>query len=300
MKQWWVARVTRTALVAFAMVAFAGAPFAATGLLAQDNAGEAEADVAPGADLLIYNVWVRPTAPMPDNDGADEDATPAPMGASVVTGAFMTIENMGEQDYALVAAGGSFAHMTMLHETSMHDGVMQMHHTPRIEIPAGETVRLESGGYHVMFMELMRDLYPNTAIPLMLVFEDADGMAFDITVAALVTDFPPEDDTLIAANAWAVVSDPSTAEVYLTLDNRGEEDEVLVGAANETAATTRIVGLETPTIAAGEQLQFAPDELAVRLEGLSGTLTMAFPLELQFESGKTLIVPVYVREAAAD
>ena len=38
----------------------------------------------------------------------------------------------------------------------------------------------------------------------------------------------------------------------------------------------------------------------IRLNGLRRTLTMAFPLELRFESGTTLTVPVAVLEAAAD
>ncbi|MBC6934312.1 MAG: copper chaperone PCu(A)C, partial [Chloroflexi bacterium] len=40
-----------------------------------------------------------------------------------------------------------------------------------IEIPAGGSVELKPGGYHVMLMQLPRDLLPGQAIMLTLVFE---------------------------------------------------------------------------------------------------------------------------------
>ena len=62
--------------------------------------------------MLIYNVWVRPTAPAPA-----EGATPEAPLPGTVTGAYMTIENTGSSDYQLVSVDADdLAEMTMLHQ----------------------------------------------------------------------------------------------------------------------------------------------------------------------------------------
>ena len=63
-----------------------------------------------------------------------------------------------------------------------------------------------------------------------------------MTVAALVTDDPPTDAPLIAANAWARVNDPSTADVFLVIDNRSDQADALVGASS-TSAPDATVGM---------------------------------------------------------
>jgi copper(I)-binding protein len=156
---------------------------------------------------------------------------------------------------------------------------------------------LAPNGYHVMLMDVTRDFYPGGAIPVTLTFAYDSEATIDITVAALVTDDPPADESIL-----------------LILDNRGDQSDSLIGAANPTAQSSElredravIESIEVPphtqTILAPEWVG-EPERVemgrSIRLNGLQGTLTMAFPLELWFASGRKLIVPVYVREAAAD
>src|SRR6185503_11901954 len=96
-------------------------------LLASFGVAQAQTEAVevaqPPSGLLIYNVWVRPTAPSPA-DGA----TPEPPLPGTVSGAYMTIENTSSVNYQLVGVSDTIAEMTMLHQMTMNDkGLMQMH-----------------------------------------------------------------------------------------------------------------------------------------------------------------------------
>ena len=54
---------------------------------------------------------------------------------------------------------------------SDHGGMMTMREVDSIEVPAGETVALEPGGYHVMLIDLQRDLEPGDTVEATLTFE---------------------------------------------------------------------------------------------------------------------------------
>src|SRR5215216_6754631 len=70
--------------------------------------------------LLIYNVWIRPTAPE-----LAEGVTPEPPLPGTTTGAYMTIENTSETDYQLVAVSTDAAEMS-IHETTMEGDLARM------------------------------------------------------------------------------------------------------------------------------------------------------------------------------
>jgi periplasmic copper chaperone A len=53
-------------------------------------------------------------------------------------------------------------------------GMMEMRPVDRIEVPAGETVALEPGGYHVMLKELVAPLADGATVEVTLVFEESD------------------------------------------------------------------------------------------------------------------------------
>jgi copper(I)-binding protein len=87
-------------------------------------------------------------------------------------GGYMTITNNGDTDDALVAVSADFPRV-MIHQTVEEDGIAKMSHVDRVEIPAGETVKLAPGGYHVMFMGLDGPLVDGAKIPATLTFEKA-------------------------------------------------------------------------------------------------------------------------------
>ncbi|HZJ48037.1 MAG TPA: copper chaperone PCu(A)C [Acidimicrobiia bacterium] len=68
------------------------------------------------------------------------------------TALYMDITNKGDAAFVVTSATSDFASTYELHESKMADGQMVMEKVPSQEIPiaAGETVRLEPGGLHVM------------------------------------------------------------------------------------------------------------------------------------------------------
>jgi len=108
------------------------------------------------AQTRVDDAWVRATVP---NQPA--------------TGAFMRLNS--PTDTRLVAAQTPAAAVTEIHEMRMDNDVMRMRQVQAVELPAGETVELKPGGYHLMMMQLKDTVTAGTQVPLTLTFEDAQG-----------------------------------------------------------------------------------------------------------------------------
>ena len=252
--------------------------------------------------LLVYNVWVRPTAPALADSAAPQARLPG-----TVTGAYMTIENTSESDYELVSVTGDFVERSQVHEMRVDsDGMSGMRVVDALEIPAGETTILASGSYHVMLENVLKDIYPGQAIPLTMTFAAGDGVTFDMQVGAMATDFPPDQDPLIVGNptAWANSLFPETLVVVLILDNRGDQADKLM------SVTSDLPGMQNISVSSVEQAtgQVLSEvdvpaqtliNLALRLSNFTQLPSAAFPLSLTFESGKTIIVAVPLVETVS-
>ncbi len=92
-----------------------------------------------------------------------------------VAGGYMTLENSGDTDDKLMEVRVATIPRVELHlsETDAN-GVARMMKQDGIALPAGETVVLQPGGFHVMFMGLNGDPFElGEEIPATLVFEQA-------------------------------------------------------------------------------------------------------------------------------
>ena len=105
-------------------------------------------------------------------------------GASARTGAaFMAITNTNDSDDRLIEARSDIAERVELHTHQMKDGVAQMRQVEGgIPIPAGESVLLERGGLHVMFLGLTGGMAEGSAVDMVLVFETAGEIPVTIPV----------------------------------------------------------------------------------------------------------------------
>ena len=97
--------------------------------------------------------------------------------------AFMTIKNTSSSADRLTGVSADFAEAS-LHETKMDGDVMKMNAISGVDIPAGQMVELKSGSYHVMFMNMTKQLKVGDSVNLVLEFEKAGK----ISVAVKVTD----------------------------------------------------------------------------------------------------------------
>lgn len=108
-----------------------------------------------------------------------------PMTATGPAGAFLVITNRGGSADALVSASSPAAQATEVHETKMaDDGSMGMQRIERLEIPAGGTVELKSGSYHIMLIGLTKPLAAGETIELTLTFEKAGPVVVQAEVRA--------------------------------------------------------------------------------------------------------------------
>ena len=102
-----------------------------------------------------------------------------------VAGGFLTLVNEGAADDRLIAARSDVAGRVEIHEMAMEGDVMKMRELPDgLPIPAGETVELKPGGYHIMFMDLKGPLVEGETAAVTLVFETAGEVEVQLPIKA--------------------------------------------------------------------------------------------------------------------
>ena len=124
------------------------------------------------AQVTVKDAWVRATVPQ-----------------QKATGAFMQLK--ATKNSKLVSASSPLTPAVEVHEMAMQDNVMKMRQVPAVELPAGKTVELKPGGYHVMLLDLKAPLAKDTAVPLTLVFQDAKGAESKLNLSVPVATTPP-------------------------------------------------------------------------------------------------------------
>ena len=125
-------------------------------------------DITRG-DLVISAPWSR--------------ATP---GGAQVAGGYLTITNKGLSAERLVSFTTDLAEQPEVHEMSNEGGVMKMRPLAKgLVIPAGATVKLEPGGYHLMLLKLKKPLTAGQRYKATLVFEKAGPVEVEFEVRAM-------------------------------------------------------------------------------------------------------------------
>ena len=105
------------------------------------------------------------------------------------TGAFMKIT--AKDGAKLVSASSPVAGVAEVHEMKMEGDIMKMRAVQSgLDLPAGKTVELKPGGYHVMLMDLKAALPKDSTIPLTLVFKDAKGVESKVELKVPVSTAP--------------------------------------------------------------------------------------------------------------
>ena len=84
----------------------------------------------------------------------------------VVGAAYMTLKS--NVDLTLTSIESEFCDDIEIHSMSMENGVMKMSPVNGIELPAGQSVKLAPGGYHVMLLDLKQPLKAGDSVPVTL------------------------------------------------------------------------------------------------------------------------------------
>jgi copper(I)-binding protein len=108
---------------------------------------------------------------------------PQPAGLAKTAGGYMAIVNNGAEADRLIGVESDIAAKAEVHESKVAaDGVSTMTAMPVLEIPAGETVSLDRGGYHVMFMGLTGKLAEGEMRKVTLIFERAGRVEVEFMI----------------------------------------------------------------------------------------------------------------------
>ena len=126
------------------------------------------ADIVVLGDISLSGHWTRAMLP-----------------GQKAGGGFVTIANTGSQDDRLVAVSTPGVKRAEIHEMSVVDDVMKMRPlADGLVLPAGETVELKPGGYHMMFMGVEQPFKEGGMVPVVLTFEKAGEIEIMLPVMA--------------------------------------------------------------------------------------------------------------------
>jgi copper(I)-binding protein len=115
------------------------------------------------AQVTIADPWIRATVP-----------------AQKTAGAFMQLRS--PKATRLVDVQSPVAGRAEVHQMAMEGQTMRMQKADGIDLPAGQTVNLGAGGYHVMLFDLKQQLKEGEQVPLTLTFVGADKKRENVTV----------------------------------------------------------------------------------------------------------------------
>lgn len=119
------------------------------------------------AQVTVTAPWIRGTVPQAKS-----------------TGAFMQLTS--KQDARLVEVRADGVATAQIHKMEMAGDMMKMQAVTGLDLAAGKTVDLASGGYHIMLMNLTRQLKEGDSVGVTLVFESKDKKRETVNVSVPV------------------------------------------------------------------------------------------------------------------
>jgi copper(I)-binding protein len=123
---------------------------------------------ATAGTLTVTGAWARPSMTM-----------------ALAGAAYLTITNGSDKPDTLLGVTTPAAKSPELHQTTADaSGMMAMHPVDKLDVPAGQTVKLEPGGYHIMLIGLTAELVAGSTIELTLQFEKAGAITVTAEVRA--------------------------------------------------------------------------------------------------------------------
>lgn len=118
-------------------------------------------------DVAVTGAWARATVP-----------------GQPVAAAYLDISSA--QGAVLTAVRSDAAGAVQMHSMRDDGGVMRMRELERLELPAGQTIRLAPSGTHLMLLELRRPLHIGDNITLDLTLVDKAGRSHIVHTIAPV------------------------------------------------------------------------------------------------------------------
>lgn len=108
---------------------------------------------------------------------------PQPAASAKTAGGYVAIVNDGSAPDRLIGVETAMAAKAAVHESKVDaSGVGTMEPVPALDIPAGATVSLDRGGYHIMLMGLTGPLAEGEMHKVTLIFEQAGPVEVEFMI----------------------------------------------------------------------------------------------------------------------
>lgn len=109
--------------------------------------------------LNVHDAWVRA----------------APPNATAMAG-YLTINNPSQLDYTLISANSPQFNKVEFHRTVITDGVARMRRQDELNIPAGNSLTLKPGDFHLMLLTPKAPLHIDDQVSVTLSIKNSDGI----------------------------------------------------------------------------------------------------------------------------
>jgi periplasmic copper chaperone A len=129
--------------------------------------------------IHLDNAWARRTPPMAQQEQGGHSGSALNPDNSAV---YVTISNHGGEPDALLSAAANAATTVELHETIEKDGKMVMQPRSQFDVPAGGTLEMKLGSYHLMLLGVRQALQPGDTVHITLTFKKAGQMSVEAPV----------------------------------------------------------------------------------------------------------------------
>lgn len=153
-----------TLLITFLLVSF----LSCAGEGDKDQSGEVQSFELPDEGIEIVNARARPA------------------NVNGVSAIYMNVLNGSSHADTLVSLTSPAAEMVEVHETyEREEGMMGMRPAEMVIVPAEDAMILKPGGFHVMLMQLNRELAEGDEVELTVEFSNAGKMTISAPVHSL-------------------------------------------------------------------------------------------------------------------
>lgn len=120
---------------------------------------------AATGNIAVTGAWARATPP-----------------GVKVGAAYLSILNRGKQTDYLQSVSSAAASTAEMHRTTHENGVSRMRPAGALPIAAGQALKAEPGGLHVMLTGLKQPLVAGSRVPLVLGFRDAGAVTVQVEI----------------------------------------------------------------------------------------------------------------------
>lgn len=94
-------------------------------------------------------------------------------GKGMNTAFFADVKNISSKTDTLYKAASSMAKLVQIHETYEENGMVGMREANNLEIKSGETFKLKPRSFHVMLINLKKDLWEGQIVEVTLFFKQS-------------------------------------------------------------------------------------------------------------------------------